>query len=147
MKYYSDKLDKKFETVEELETAEKDYDAKETEKKALAETRKAESKEVVDAFKKFQGIKQDSLKELNKKIAELKDTYTSEVEKAKEEYMSKIGDAETDYSTKLNEFIKKYGSFHYSYTSDNLDESDNSIIKELFDSFNFADILDIFNLF
>lgn len=146
MKYYSDKLDKKFDTVEELETAEKEFEVKEAEKKTLAETRKTESKEVIDAFKKFQEIKQDSLKELNKKIAELKDTYTSEIEKAKDEYMNKIGDAETDYSTKLNEFIKKYGSFHYSYTSDNLDESDDTI-RELFDSFNFSDILNIFNLF
>lgn len=51
MKYYSTKLNSLFDTVEELEAAEKEYDAKQAEKAKLDAERKAAWNKVQDSYK------------------------------------------------------------------------------------------------
>lgn len=53
MKYFSDKTKKVYETVEELETAEKEFDEREAKALALREERKARAHEVEDAYKHY----------------------------------------------------------------------------------------------
>ena len=91
MKYYSETLKKMFNSVEELDNAEKELlEQKEEEKKALA-VKKEDAKEVEDAFKAYVEIK-------NKAYDEIKQ-------------------AEKVFIEKKNAFVKKYGCYHMTYTS------------------------------
>lgn len=56
MKYFSDKLNRVYETVEELETAEAELDRKNQEKKKLVEERAARAKEVEEAYKAYREL-------------------------------------------------------------------------------------------
>lgn len=89
MKYYSEKLKKLFDTVKELESAEKEFDKIQAEKSKELEEKKLNAKEVEDAYKHYI----ETIKESNKLV-----------ETAYEKYLALRG-----------EFIKKYGSFHMSY--------------------------------
>lgn len=56
MKYYSEKLNKVFETVDALEKAEAELEAKNAEKKKKAEARAIRAKEVEDAYKNYRTL-------------------------------------------------------------------------------------------
>lgn len=99
MKYYSEALDKFFDTPQECTEAEL------KEQKAKEEAEK----------------KSKALKEQRKERA-------AEVEKA----LKELSEAEKHYRELLNNFLKDYGSFHYTYSWD--DKKNN-------------DIFDLFNLF
>lgn len=53
MKYYSEKLEKLFETEEELKSAEKARDEEEAKEKVKREQRAERAKEVEEAYKKY----------------------------------------------------------------------------------------------
>lgn len=57
MKYYSEKTNKKYDTIEELETAEKEFDDREAKELALREERKARAHEVEEAYKRYLELK------------------------------------------------------------------------------------------
>ena len=100
MKYYSETLNKLFDTEEEIMQAEKAYEEKNLEEKKAKEERKADSKKVSDAYKAYL--------EAGKK-----------------------------YEDELNTFIKKYGSYHATYT--NVEDKPISavdLVKSIFNSFN-----------
>ena len=154
MKYYSDTLDKIFETEKELKDAEK-ADAEEKAKKE--ETKlvvKKESSEVEDAFK----ARNAARKAYNEKLVEARKTYNAALRKAKDEFEADLKEstealekAEADYDTKLKAFQKahpegyrlslKDGDNVVTYTSNPVEYQIKDISKE------FDDMLDLFSDF
>jgi seryl-tRNA synthetase len=152
MKYYSDVLDKVFETEKELKAAEKadaDEKAKKEEAKALV---KKESSEVEDAFKARNAARHA----YNEKLVEARKAYNEALRKAKDEFEDSLKEstetlekAEADYDTKLKAFQKahpegyhitlKDGDNVVTYTSNQVDYPVRSISKE------FDDMLDLFS--
>ena len=57
MKYYSETCKKMYDSVEELETAEKEFNEKHEKELALKEERKARAQEVEEAYKKYLELK------------------------------------------------------------------------------------------
>ena len=111
MKYYSEVLDKVFETEKELKAAEKakaDEEAKKAEAKALV---KQESEKVNEAFK----VRNDARRAYNEKLVEARKVYNkaladakAEFEKSLSEASDKLSEAEADYDAKLKEFQKAH---------------------------------------
>ena len=154
MKYYSDTLDKLFETEKELEDAEK-ADAEEKAKKEEAKLAvKKESSEVEDAFK----ARNAARKAYNEKLVEARKTYNEALRKAKDEFEASLKGstealekAEADYDAKLKAFQKahaegfrlslKDGDNVVTYTSNPVEYQIKDISKE------FDDMLDLFSDF
>ena len=152
MKYYSDTLDKLFETEKELEDAEK-ADAEEKAKKEEAKLAvKKESSEVEDAFK----ARNVARKAYNEKLVEARKTYNAAFREAKDEFEADLKEstealekAEADYDTKLKAFQKahpegyrlslKDGDNVVTYTSNPIEYQIKDISKE------FDDMLDLFS--
>ena len=152
MKYYSDTLDKLFETEKELEDAEK-ADAEEKAKKEEAKLAvKKESSEVEDAFK----ARNVARKAYNEKLVEARKTYNAALREAKDEFEADLKEstealekAEADYDTKLKAFQKahpegyrlslKDGDNVVTYTSNPIEYKIKDISKE------FDDMLDLFS--
>ena len=138
MKYYSETLDKIFETEKELKAAEK-ADAEEKAKKEEAKLAvKKESSEVEDAFK----ARNAARKEYNVKLIELRKTYNKEILEAKEKFekgleeISKDRDAaEVEYDTKLREFQKAHQNYHIT-----LKDGDNVVTLTSNNQISFPDI-------
>ena len=125
MKYYSEDLKKVFDSVDELEKAEKEASIKKEEEAKALSLKKEEAKAVEDAYRNLVDTKKKAFKE--------------------------IDEAEQVYINKRNEFVKKYGSFHMTYT-----DKDAQPLSRLEDIFtnkygtfeNFMNIYsDIFNMF
>lgn len=121
MKYYSELTKKVYDTEDELNTAEESYKkAKELaqkEKEEKVALRKEEANKVLDAYKESLAVR----KECNEKITE----------------------ADNKYFELRNEFIKKYGSWHMSYsnTDGNEEVSVADTLSFLGDFFNDLDYL------
>ena len=105
MQYYSTKLKQLFDTVEDLEKAEVEFDKKEEENKKARELKSAEAKEVEAAYK----------------------DYLDFCEKANKEAKAK----RQEYLNKKKAFIEKYGSYHMTYT--NVDGKEEITISDLFE--------------
>ena len=143
MKYYSDTLDKLFETEKELEDAEKadaEEKAKKEEAKLAVKTRNA------------------ARKAYNEKLVEARKTYNEALRKAKDEFEADLKEstealekAEADYDAKLKAFQKahpegyrlslKDGDNVVTYTSNPVEYQIKDISKE------FDDMLDLFSDF
>ena len=154
MKYYSETLDKIFETEKELKVAEK-ADAEEKAKKEEAKLIvKKESSEVEDAFK----ARNTARKAYNEKLVEARKTYNEALRKAKDEFEASLKEstealekAEADYDNKLKAFQKahpegyrlslKDGDNVVTYTSNPVEYQIKDISKE------FDDMLDLFSDF
>ncbi len=154
MKYYSDTLDKIFETEKELKDAEK-ADAEEKAKKEEAKlVVKKESSEVEDAFK----TRNAARRAYNEKLVEARKTYNEALRKAKDEFEASLKEstealekAEADYDAKLKAFQKahpegfrlslKDGDNVVTYTSNPVEYQVKNISKE------FDDMLDMFSSF
>ena len=91
--YKSTLLNKIFDNYEDLVKAEEEYEKVNAERLKLAEEKKARAKEVEEAFKQLELVKEKAYKE--------------------------ISEAETKAYELRNKFVKDYGSFHYSYSNDN----------------------------
>ena len=117
MKYYSEKLNKMFDTQKALETAERIYRKKEAEKvedepmteeesKRLAEKEKRDKKKELE--KKFNEIKAAHEKreiKLDEKISAIKDELSAllkEKEEERETYLSKLRALQKEYATVKN---------------------------------------------
>lgn len=87
MQFYSDKVEKLFKTKEELDEAEKKFDAEQEEKLALKVQRKEDAEIVETAWKKYE----DAQKLAN--------------------------DAYITYKDELTKFIEKHGGYHKTLTS------------------------------
>jgi len=102
--YYSKKTKKLYETVEELETAEKAYDEEHAEAEKKVAEKKDRAKAIEDAYKHAQ--------EVRKAAAEM------------------IKEADKKYYDLRNAFIKDYGSFPMSY-SEKVDDAEDAAISAL----------------
>ena len=118
MKFYSEKLNKLFESAEACQQAEFKAKEEENRQRVLAERKAAEEKEKKE-----------------KEAAERK-TMAAEIEEARKIMLEvqknckeQIDAAQKAYRDKVNAFVKKYGSYHWS--SNSADD-----IPTLFDVFN-----------
>ena len=152
MKYYSEVLDKVFETEKELKAAEKadaEEKAKKEEAKALV---KKESSEVEDAFKARNAARHA----YNEKLVEARKAYNEALRKAKDEFEASLKEstealekAEADYDTRLKAFQKahpegyritlKDGDNVVTYTGSQTDYPVTSVSKD------FDEILNMFS--
>ena len=111
MKFYSEKLDKLFDTEKELVVAEKEAIAAEEKKSEAAKSKKSEAKVVEDAFK----ARNAARREYNTKLVEARKIYNDAVVAAKKVFNDTIPEitsvkdnAEESYSAALKEFTTKH---------------------------------------
>lgn len=113
--YHSYRLNKDFSTLKELQEAEDSYNKEQSAKEAQLAERKADAKQVEDALRKLCEVKKECFKQ--------------------------IKDAETNYYVAREKFIKKYGSYHATYS--NNDGNESIKVSDFFSTFlnNFLDII------
>lgn len=110
MKFYSEKLNKLFDTTDELHAEEKKYDDSLAAKNKLSETKRIRAKEIEDAYKNVVMVRDEASK--------------------------KIKEADDKYNTLVDNFIKDFGSYHLTYNSDNkgTEVTVSDAINSLYDS-------------
>lgn len=135
MKYISEKTNKVYDTVEDLNKAEAEFDAAEAKKKEVSAAKKAEANKVEDAFKALNAAK----KEYNDVRRAAKAAYAKAVAEAQKAYdaalnpaIEKLNAADKVYNDALTEFKKNHPEgFHLT-----LKDGDNvAEIRETHDSF------------
>ena len=148
MKYYSEKLDKIFDTQEALKEAEEKHEAEQAKKAEAKALVAKESAEVNDAFK----ARNAARKAYNETLIEARKTYNEALQKARDEFEASLDEstkalkeAEEDYDTKLKAFQKahpegyhltlKDGDNVVTYTGNLIDEHSKALAKE-FDEIN-----------
>lgn len=111
MKFYSEVLDKKFDSVEELEQAEKAAAEAAEQKAKKAQERKTEANEVEKLFI----ARNEAVKKYNKEVIQLRNTYNNAVREARKAFEDQVAiitaekdKAETDYNRAVNDFINKH---------------------------------------
>ena len=111
MKYYSEILNKNFDTEKELVKAEEEHKAEQAKKQEAKALVKKESSEVEDAFK----ARNAARREYNEKLVASRKAYNEALKKAKEEFEASLKEstetlekAEADYDTKLKAFQKAH---------------------------------------
>lgn len=102
MQYYSDITEKLYESIEALENAEKEV----AEQKAQEEAKIAEEKAKKEALSKERGERAKVVEEAIVELTELR-----------KECSAKIREKEKSVRDLIDDFVKDYGSFHYSYRS------------------------------
>jgi len=141
MKYYSEKLDKMFETATELAKAEADAEAKEQEKTQKAKEKKSEAGKI----EKLYAEKNTAVAEFNKKFLELRDNYNQKIRDARKEFETEVAEisakkdsAEKAYTDALNAFIKKHPEGYHMTLRDgnNISTISGSGFSGLFNDFN-----------
>jgi dsDNA-specific endonuclease/ATPase MutS2 len=153
MKYYSEILNKNFDTEEDCVKAEKEHTEAETKKAEAKALVKKESAVVEDAFK----ARNEARLSYNQKLVELRKTYNQKISEAKKEFDAGLEEiykpletAEKDYDAKLREFQKNHPEgYHLTlHDGDNvmtLTGNHGVFEKTLDDEFN--NMLDLFNDF
>jgi membrane protein involved in colicin uptake len=111
MKFYSEKLNKLFDTEKELKAAETEVAEAEAKKAEEAKTKKAEAKVVEDAFK----ARNAARREYNTKVVEARKIYNAALAEAKKAFNDAItaantakDKAEEAYNTALTDFTTKH---------------------------------------
>ena len=113
--FYSKKLQKPFDTLEELLKAEEVAELEARAKAEAAAVKKADATKVEEAFKKVNEAK----KIMNETIDVASKTYAEEMKAAKDKYIATVDQAEQayiaaekEYKERLSEFSKAHGNFH-----------------------------------
>lgn len=162
MKFYSDVLDTMFDSVEDLQAAEKQAAEAEAKKKKASETKKAEAKKVEEAFKALNAAKRkyntnvlDLKKKYNEDLAVLREKL-NELRKVHENAVAAEAAARDEaavaFDTALKEFTDKHGSYHMTLrdgdhvlTLSNQSSSKMEIIDPFADSMKFLEaMIDMF---
>ena len=148
MKFYSEKLNKMFDTDKELLLAEEAAFKAEQEKKAQALAKKTDAKKVEDAFKAHNAAK----KVFNENFTKLRKAYAADLAALKETFdkavaveTEKLSTAEKAYTTALSEFTKNHPEGYHMTLRDGdhvVTLSNNSQVN----STNLKDALSIFDL-
>ena len=157
MKFYSEKLDKMFDTQQELEAEELKAVRAEMKKKKEADAKKAEAQKVETAFKNFNAAKRtyntnvlELKKQFNQELTEFREKL-SEINKKHEDAMAaeaQLRDkAEAEYKAALDEFIAKHPEGYHMTLKDGdhvvtISSSSNEsqdLIDQLFDPKSFWD--------
>ena len=107
MKYYSEKTNKTYDTVEALEDAEKKLEVQKAEDQKKLDEKKSRAHEVEEAYKKTIS--------------------------AREEARKIIKEADDAYYKLRDKFVNDYGSYHISYYNNGKDR--NITVSDLLDSF------------
>ena len=151
MKYFSEILNKNFDSVDDLEKAEKEHAEAEEKKAAAKALVKKESEKVEEAFK----ARNDARRVYNEKLVELRKAYNKALTEAREEFekgieeISKSKDAaEVEYDTKLREFQKAHPEGYHITLKDGdnvvtLTSNNNIVFPDI--NKQFDDILDAFS--
>ena len=113
--FYSKKLQKPFDTLEELLKAEEVAELEARAKAEAAAVKKADATKVEEAFKKVNEAK----KIMNETIDGASKVYAEEMKAAKDKYVTTVDQAEQayiaaekEYKERLSEFSKAHGNFH-----------------------------------
>ena len=116
--YYSNVLNKPFDTLNALEEAENKELEKRKEKELATSERKAAATKVEDAYKAYRAAAKTRAEDREartekylKDQAALKKAYQEDIDELEEP----VRTAEEAYQTALNEFTKKYGDFHTTF--------------------------------
>lgn len=112
--YFSEKLNKYFDSKKECEAAEAAFDQEKIKKEKAKEARSEDAKKVEEAYKHIFAVRKEAsqmIREANRMIE----------------------DAQQAYYKARREFVNKYGSFHMTYSNDNGDETIST--GDLFDAF------------
>jgi flagellar biosynthesis/type III secretory pathway protein FliH len=148
MKYYSEKLDKIFDTQEALNEAEEKHEAEQAKKAEAKALVAKESADVQDAFK----ARNVARKAYNESLIKARKVYSEALQKARDEFEASLDEstkalkeAEEDYDTKLTAFQKahpegyhltlKDGDNVVTYTGNLIDDHSKALAKE-FDEIN-----------
>ena len=105
MKYLSEKTNKTYATIEELEKDEKKFDLEQKEKEKAVSKKKEDAKKVQDAYQ--------NLLDVMKK------------------YYEDIRKAEQTYYELRNQFINNYGCWHMTYTNNNGEENISTDVDDI----------------
>ena len=149
MKYYSEKLDKIFDTQEALTEAEEKHEAEQAKKAEAKALVAKESAEVNDAFK----ARNAARKAYNESLINARKAYSEALQKARDEFEASLDEstkalkeAEEDYDTKLKAFQKahpegyhltlKDGDNVVTYTGHLTDDRYNKSLARDFDEIN-----------
>ena len=118
MKYVSEIKgleDQKFDSVEELEKAEKEFAEKQAAKEKETLIRKEDAVKVENAFK----ARNAARREYNDNLVKLRDQYNEAIAVARDNFnagLDKVGKElqakEDEYQTALDEFYKTHGNYH-----------------------------------
>lgn len=115
MKFYSEKLNKLFDTEKELVAAEKELADKEAKKAELAKSKKADANKVEEAFK----ARNAARREYNAKVIDARKDYNVALLEAKKAFEDAITEAtnakdkaEEAYNAALKEFTDKHQTYH-----------------------------------
>lgn len=144
--YYSKVLAKPFDTLEELEAAEKEHIEAEEEKKRLSLAKKEDASKVEEAWKRLNAAK----KEYNEAVSEAKKEYVRKIDEARKAYSSVkdaqedlLEKAEKEYGDALSEFNKAHPEGYHVTLKDGDSQMtisrkstyDRSIVDNMFDWF------------
>jgi len=153
-KYYSEKLDKTYDSVEELEKAEKE---KEEADKAIANTnsRKKElASEIKNADVKIETAKKEYIDIRNKfenDFKELNSEYTKKLDILKKERDNALSEKAKDISKLANErydalskYYKEFGEYKIYLTDKEAEQERRKIINSLVSAFSVSNIWDMF---
>ena len=108
MKYYSEKLNKIFDSEKELKDAEVELEKQEVEKAKLQEVKKARAKEVEDAYLHLQEVKEKAFKEIaeaEKVWVELRDKFAEDYHGYHMTYSNVNGEQKVTFGDILNNFF------------------------------------------
>lgn len=163
MKFYSEKLDKIFDTEEALTKAETEAVEAENKKKAESAKRKEDADKVEKAFKTRNEVRRTyntAVLNLRKKYNEDLLKLKAEFDKAVEVEKQMLQEAEANYDKELKDFIANHKQYHLTLTdgnnvttisSDQTNTKTKSLIDELFSTQNFwreywKDFSSLFNI-
>lgn len=115
--YYSRVLNKPFDSIEELKTAEAGYYNAQKLKEDAAAQKKADAQKVEDAFKALNAARKEykeKLTQLTEEYAEALENLKKAFELGKKDIHETLATAEENYSKALKEFTAKYDTYHLS---------------------------------
>ena len=144
MKYFSEELNKNFDTEEECKQAEAEYkEKKEKEETALAERKSAISKkkkELSDSIK----VADDDVREAYKKLEQAKKEASDILKEARKSANDIIKEASNNVDIALSNrrdliasFNKEFGPYMVTYTGDKVEEEYKRIVHQIRDIFDF----------
>jgi chromosome segregation ATPase len=147
--YYSRVLEKPFDSLNELATAEAKYYDELTAKEQAASQKKADAKKVEDAFKALNAARKaykDDLTQLTTEYSESLENLKKAFDLGKKDISNKLAAAETAFDEALKAFQAKYENYHMTLKDGDFETTissqvSNDSVKTGFDITRFADII------
>lgn len=141
MKFFSEELNKVFDTEQELKDAEAAKAAEVAKKAELAQKKREDAKEVEDSFKALNAAR----REYKTNIDDWSKRYTAEIEQLRKKFTeerkkihTKLSEAEEAYAKALKDFTSKHETYHLSLKDGDFETT----ISNKCSAFSFADNFD-----